>query len=82
MPTLAAIIGQMRSDIGPHLELVETLLTNTPISVDAGPAYFPMIADIHLMEKMAAAYEKFELPLYQQALVINSQTFQVLYIHQ
>jgi hypothetical protein len=53
MPTLAVIVGQMRSDIKPHLSMVEHLLRNTPATLDSGPAYFPLIADIHLMEKMA-----------------------------
>uniref|UniRef100_A0A183CS37 SNF2_N domain-containing protein n=1 Tax=Globodera pallida TaxID=36090 RepID=A0A183CS37_GLOPA len=74
MPTLAAIIGQMRVDVSPHLDLVEHLLRNTPLTVDAGHVYFPLIADIHLMEKMAATYEKFDLLLYQQTLLKQMPT--------
>lgn len=64
MPTMAAIIGQMRADIGPHLGMVDHLLRNTPLSVDSGPVYFPLIADIHLMEKMAGGF-----PLFGRTLV-------------
>ncbi|KAI3409991.1 hypothetical protein GPALN_006357 [Globodera pallida] len=69
-----AIIGQMRVDVSPHLDLVEHLLRNTPLTVDAGHVYFPLIADIHLMEKMAATYEKFDLLLYQQTLLKQMPT--------
>jgi len=56
MPTLAAIVGQMHTDIKPHLNLVEYLLKNTAATIDSGPAYFPLIADIHLMERMAGIF--------------------------
>ena len=71
LPTLAAICGQMRKNIGPHLKMVDLLLRNTPATVDSGPAYFSLVADIHLMERMAAAYEhpSLDLPLYKQILV-------------
>lgn len=76
MPTLAAIVGQMRSDLMPHLNMVDLLLKNTPATVDSGPAYFPLIADIHLMERMAVAYEhpSLDLPLYRQALLNSMPT--------
>jgi hypothetical protein len=64
MPTLAAIVGQMRSDLMPHLNMVDLLLKNTPATVDSGPAYFPLIADIHLMERMAGRYNSFINPLF------------------
>ncbi|KAL7071147.1 hypothetical protein ACQ4LE_009358 [Meloidogyne hapla] len=79
MPTLAAIVGQMHTDINPHLNLVEYLLKNTAATIDSGPAYFPLIADIHLMERMAAIYEQspLELPLYTQALCQPSRAINV-----
>nr|CAD2175088.1 unnamed protein product [Meloidogyne enterolobii] len=79
MPTLAAIVGQMHTDIKPHLNLVEYLLKNTAATIDSGPAYFPLIADIHLMERMAVIYEQppLELPLYTQALCQPSRAINV-----
>ncbi|KAF7635507.1 hypothetical protein Mgra_00005046 [Meloidogyne graminicola] len=70
MPTLAAIIGQMHTDIKPHLNLIEHLLKNTALTVDSGPAYFPLAGDVHLRTKMAAVYKQppLELSLYTQSL--------------
>ncbi|KAI1709584.1 integrator complex subunit 8 [Ditylenchus destructor] len=69
MPTLAAMVGQLRTDIEPHLHQVEWLLKETPNTVDAGPAYFPLIADLNLLERMAAAYTRHNLTLYAQNLI-------------
>lgn len=53
MPTLGAIIGQLRFDPEPHYRLIEWILLNSTNTADAGIAYFPLIADIKLMEYMA-----------------------------
>lgn len=69
LPTLAAIIGQMRKNLAPHLLNVEAFLLDTPNTLDAGQAYFPLIADFSLMEFMAATYEKHGMQSYLHQLV-------------
>lgn len=69
MPTLAAIVGQLRGYTLRHLPHVRTLLATTPDSVDAGCLYFPLIADKSLMEKMRSAYEELKMPVYHRRLV-------------
>ncbi len=69
MPTLAAVVGQLRGDMLRHLPHVRSLLAATPDSVDAGCLYFPLIADKSLMEKMRSAYDELKMPVYHRRLV-------------
>uniref|UniRef100_A0A915ELU5 Integrator complex subunit 10 n=1 Tax=Ditylenchus dipsaci TaxID=166011 RepID=A0A915ELU5_9BILA len=74
MPTLAAIVGQLRASIESHLLQVEWLLQGSHNTVDSGPAYFSLIADVNLMEHMAVAYTKLGLPVYVQNLIKSMPT--------
>lgn len=56
MPTLGVIVGQLRFNPEPHYRLVEWMLQNSANTNDAGPAYFPLISDIKLMEYMAGNF--------------------------
>lgn len=53
MPTLAAIVGQLRYNPTSHYSLVEWLVFGSANCADAGIAYFPLISDLKLMEHMA-----------------------------